>query len=76
MNSVLGKFPFSPNASTQATLDEVNQVFAPDTGSVWTIYNASLKPFLLPSGAPAPNPPLPVNRQVRPILLPPSSRLV
>jgi len=61
VNGVLGKFPFSPNSTTQATLDEVNQVFAPDTGSVWTIYNASLKPYLLPSGAPAPNPPLPLN---------------
>jgi len=61
VNSLLGKFPFSPNATTQATLDEVNQVFAPDTGAVWTIYNGALKPYLLPTGAPAPTAPQPVN---------------
>jgi type VI secretion system protein ImpL len=61
VNNLLGKFPFSANATTQATLDEVNQVFAPDTGALWTIYNGPLKPYLLPTGAPAPNAPLPVN---------------
>lgn len=61
VNGVLGKFPFSPNATTQATLDEVNQVFAPDTGAVWTIYSSALKPYLLPTGAPAPTAPQPVN---------------
>jgi len=64
VNSLLGKFPFSPNATAQATLDEVNQVFAPDTGAVWTIYNGPLKPYLVPAGAnyaPAPTAPQPVN---------------
>ncbi len=64
VNSLLGKFPFSPNATTSATLDEVNQVFAPDTGAVWTIYNGPLKPYLVPAGtqyAPAPAAPQPVN---------------
>jgi type VI secretion system protein ImpL len=64
VNGLFGKFPFSPNATTQATLDEVNQVFAPDTGAIWTIYNGPLKPYLVPSGAgyaPAPAAPLPVN---------------
>ncbi|MDR3773072.1 MAG: ImcF-related family protein [Terracidiphilus sp.] len=64
VNSLLGKFPFSPNATNPATLDEVNQVFAPDTGAVWTIYNGPLKPYLVPAGAqyvPAPTAPQPVN---------------
>ncbi len=64
VNSLLGKFPFSPNATSQASLDEVNQVFAPETGVVWTIYNSTLKPYLVPAGAqyaPAPTAPQPVN---------------
>jgi type VI secretion system protein ImpL len=64
VNSLLGKFPFNPNATQQATLDEVNQVFAPDTGAVWTIYNGPLKPYLVPAGTqyvPAPTAPQPVN---------------
>ncbi len=64
VNSLLSKFPFSPNATAQATLDEVNQVFAPDTGAVWTIYNGPLKPYLVPAGAqyvPSPTAPQPVN---------------
>jgi type VI secretion system protein ImpL len=64
VNSLLGKFPFAPNSTAQASLDEVNQVFAPDTGIVWTIYNTTLKPYLVPAGAQyaaAPNAPQPVN---------------
>jgi type VI secretion system protein ImpL len=64
VNSLLGKFPFSPTATSQATVDEVNQVFAPDTGAVWTIFGGALKPYLVQSGTtvvPAPNPPQPVN---------------
>lgn len=64
VNNLLGKFPFSPNAASQASLDEVNQVFAPDTGVVWTIYNGALKSYLAPAGAqyaPAPSAPQQVN---------------
>jgi type VI secretion system protein ImpL len=64
VNALLGKYPFSPNATSQATVDEVNQVFAPDTGSMWVLYNGALKPELIPAGSqyvPAPNAPLPVN---------------
>jgi type VI secretion system protein ImpL len=51
VNSLLSKFPFNSGATQQASLDEVNQVFAPDTGAVWTIYNGPLKPYLVPAGA-------------------------
>jgi type VI secretion system protein ImpL len=50
-NALLGKFPFAANSTTQASIAEVNTVFAPDTGTIWSIYNASLKPFLVPQGA-------------------------
>ena len=56
MCSVLGKFPFVhlPKAqatrdltnSEQASLDEVNANFAPNTGKLWTYYNENLKQWL------------------------------
>jgi type VI secretion system protein ImpL len=64
VNALLGKYPFSPTSTSQASLDEVNQVFAPETGAIWTIYNGPLKPYLVQAGSqyvPAPNAPLPVN---------------
>jgi type VI protein secretion system component VasK len=64
VNALLGKYPFSPGSTSQASLDEVNQVFAPDTGAIWTIYNGPLKPYLVQAGSqyvPAPNAPQPVN---------------
>jgi len=51
INPLLGKFPFAPNSTTQASIAEVNTVFAPDTGTIWAIYNASLNKFLVPQGA-------------------------
>jgi type VI secretion system protein ImpL len=51
MNALLGKFPFAASSTTQASIADVNTVFAPDTGTIWSIYNASLKPFLVPQGA-------------------------
>ena len=64
VNALLGKYPFSPNSTSQATVDEVNQVFAPDTGAIYSIFGAALKPYLVQSGAQfaaAPNAPQPVN---------------
>jgi type VI secretion system protein ImpL len=58
--ALLGKFPFQPLSKAQANRDltpndqaglaEVNAVFAPATGSLWTYYNASLKPWLIQQG--------------------------
>jgi type VI secretion system protein ImpL len=60
MNPVLAKFPFNPNAATMATLPEVNQIFAPDTGAVATLMNTTFKPFFVMQNGqfvPAPNAP-------------------
>ena len=48
--SILSKFPFSPSKA-QSSLDEVNGVFAPNTGQLWTYYNQNLKQWLVPQGA-------------------------
>ncbi len=60
MCSLLGKFPFQPLSKAQVNRDlaaheqafvaDVNAVFAPGTGSLWTYYNASLKPWLIQQG--------------------------
>ena len=58
--SLLGKFPFQPLSKAQLSRDltekeqasvaDVNAVFAPGTGALWTYYNASLKPWLIQQG--------------------------
>jgi hypothetical protein len=61
---LLGKFPFAPGASVPASLAEINATFAPDTGTIWSIYNASLKQYMVPQGAQYlanPTAPQPVN---------------
>jgi type VI secretion system protein ImpL len=63
-NPLLNKYPFNPNSTTMATLPEVNQVFAPETGTMWAIYNTALKPYFVLQGGqyvPAPNAPQPPN---------------
>ncbi|HTZ58688.1 MAG TPA: ImcF-related family protein [Acidobacteriaceae bacterium] len=59
--TLLGKFPFAGLSKSQAnrdltnneqaSLQEVNTLFAPGTGKVWTYYNDSLKPWLGLEGA-------------------------
>jgi type VI secretion system protein ImpL len=39
---ILRKFPFAPDAQTQATFAEVNEMFKPNTGRLWKFYQASL----------------------------------
>ena len=59
MSTVLLKQPFSATASAQASVAEVDSVFAPETGALWTTYNGILKPLLAQQGSqyvPAPNP--------------------
>jgi type VI secretion system protein ImpL len=60
MCALLGKFPFQPlskaqagrdlTPADQAVLADVNAVFAPGSGSLWTYYNVSLKPWLPQQG--------------------------
>ena len=61
---LLSKFPFSANATVDATPAEVSAVFQPGSGALWQFYDASLKPLLVQQGttyAPALNAPLKVN---------------
>jgi type VI secretion system protein ImpL len=63
---LLGKFPFNgnPNSTVQANLAEVDTVFVPGTGTLWTNYAATLDKSLVLQGTqygPAPAAPGRVN---------------
>lgn len=47
---VLAKFPFNPQATTEASTDEVAQVFAPGTG-LFAQFGSSLKALVVPQGS-------------------------
>ena len=46
---VIGKYPFNSRSNAEARPDELAQVFAPQTGRLWTFYEESLKDLLSPS---------------------------
>jgi type VI secretion system protein ImpL len=60
MCAMVGKFPFVQLTKTQASrnltnneqasLEEVNAMLAPNTGTLWTYYNQNLKQWLVPQG--------------------------
>ena len=61
---VLEKFPFNPQAGTEATPEEVARIFAPEGGSFAQFYSTSLKAFVVQQGSQfiaAPNSPVRIN---------------
>ena len=49
--SLLRKYPFKPDATTEATLAEVAAVFQPGSGSLWTLYEEDLREHLTRQGS-------------------------
>jgi len=49
-NALANKYPFSASLA-EATLQDVEAVFKPATGSLWTFYDANLKTILLRQGS-------------------------
>jgi len=47
---VTGKFPFNPQSKTQATFAEVNALFQPGTGALWTFYEQNFKNLVVRQG--------------------------
>jgi len=47
---VTGKFPFNPNSSLDASVDQISALLAPNTGKLWTFYTASLAQYLPKQG--------------------------
>ena len=38
---ITGKFPFNPNSTQDAPVDQVNALLAPNTGELWKFYTAN-----------------------------------
>jgi type VI secretion system protein ImpL len=47
---VRAKFPFTPSATTEATVDEVGAMFRPGSGALWRYYDESLKSAIVLAG--------------------------
>lgn len=61
---LVAKFPFSPNATMEASPSDVAAVLQPGSGSLWQLYDSTLKTLLVRQGsvwAPVPNAPMHVN---------------
>ena len=54
---LMNKYPFQTTATAQASLQEVNAIFQPGQGALWTFYDATLRNYLPKQGSHyAPNP--------------------
>ncbi|HTJ31318.1 MAG TPA: ImcF-related family protein [Acidobacteriaceae bacterium] len=66
VRGLTGKYPFTQSSATPATVADVNALFAPETGLLWSIYNAKLKTFIAPVGSgydKSPTAPMPPSPQ-------------
>ena len=50
-SQVMAKFPFSPNATSEASSAEVASLLQPGSGSLWQLYDSTLKPLLIQQGS-------------------------
>jgi len=50
MGPMLDKFPFDPNATQEATLDEVAQMLQPGNSALWNFFNEALAEVLVEQG--------------------------
>ncbi len=48
---VTGKFPFNAQSKVMASVAEVNALFQPGSGAIWTFYDAHLKSFVVKQGS-------------------------
>jgi type VI secretion system protein ImpL len=51
VNKVTAKYPFNPKANQQASLQEVQDIFRPQTGRLWALYDSQLKNILQRQGS-------------------------
>ena len=48
---LMAKFPFSPNATVEASPAEVAALLQPGSGALWQLYDGTLKPLLMRQGS-------------------------
>lgn len=61
---LMTKYPFSPNATVDATPAELAGILQPGSGALWQFYDTTLKPLMLQQGSTfiaAPNSPMKLN---------------
>lgn len=51
LNPILAKFPFSPNAPTDATATELSGVLTPGSGMLWQDFNGAWKQYIVQTGS-------------------------
>ncbi|HTD56781.1 MAG TPA: ImcF-related family protein, partial [Silvibacterium sp.] len=68
MGPLMAKFPFSPNATVEASPAEISGIFQPVSGQLWQFYDGTLKPLLSPQGPPY-SPALGAAKKVTPAFL-------
>lgn len=64
MTPMLAKFPFSPDASTEASIGEVSAMLAPGTGALWAFQQERLEGLLVKQGntwVASPSAPVPLS---------------
>jgi type VI protein secretion system component VasK len=50
MKPVMSKYPFTPGAGAQASVQEIAAIFQPESGTLWKFYKASLQKLILRQG--------------------------
>jgi type VI secretion system protein ImpL len=51
MKPLFAKYPFNPNSSVDATLQDVNAIFKPKDGALWAFYDANLQKAITRQGS-------------------------
>jgi type VI secretion system protein ImpL len=51
MRPLFAKYPFSPNATAQATLQDIDAIFKPKEGALWAFYDANLQKVIARQGS-------------------------
>jgi type VI secretion system protein ImpL len=51
LNSLAAKYPFNPRSSTQASIQDLNAIFQPQGGTLWSFYASAFGNYIVREGA-------------------------
>jgi type VI secretion system protein ImpL len=49
-HALMAKYPFQPSSTTEATVQEVSDIFKPTDGALWKLYQSTMQKFLVRQG--------------------------
>ncbi len=58
---ILSKYPFNPKSAADATIQDVNAIFAPKQGAIWQFWEANLQKLVSRQGTPVAGAPIQVT---------------